>query len=309
MIMLDSKFEKAFDFNTYVALGSFDGLHIGHMSLIKKAIEKAKLNNAKSMVYTFKNHPLTVVNKALAPKLLLDNNAKIKLLEKSHVDVTCMVEFNEDFMKILPEDFIMKLCTTYNVKGIVVGFNYRFGYKNSGDINLLKELSVKYNFELIIMEALSYENEVVSSTKIRNLISNGEVKEANEMLIEPYMLSGKVIVGKGLGKKIGFPTANLEINKNFVIPGVGVYYTNVLYNFKTYRGITSVGYNPTVQGTDLTVETYILDFNEDIYGKEIELYFIEKTREEIKFSSLDALIEQLKIDKEEALTKEISINI
>lgn len=308
-MMIVDNFTENLNYHTYIALGSFDGLHLGHMSLINKVMEEAKINNAKSMVYTFKNHPLTVVNKSIAPKLIMDNKTKLNLLSKVGVDITCLVEFNEEFMKINPEEFIKDLCERFNAKGLVVGFNYRFGYKNAGDTELLKSLSAKYGFELIIMDAKGMNGDIISSSKIRNYISEGNLLEANSMLLQPFMLRGIIISGKKLGKKLGYPTANLKVDEEYLIPGIGVYYTNVVYNNKVYRGITSIGFNPTVNGKNLTIETYILGFNKDIYGEEIELYFIEKTREEIHFSDLQGLIDQLKKDENLAKNKKIYINI
>ncbi|WP_032121587.1 bifunctional riboflavin kinase/FAD synthetase [Clostridium amazonitimonense] len=294
---------------TFIALGSFDGLHKGHMSLIKSAITKAKEMNIKSMVYTFQNHPLTVVNKAIAPKLIMDNNTKIQLLEKIGVDITCLVKFDEDFMRLTPEKFFKDLYDRYNVRGIVVGFNYRFGYKNSGNVELLKVLCKEYGVELVVIEPQTTDEDIISSSSIRNLIIEGNIEKANSLLLEPFMLRGKIEHGKGIGgKNLGYPTANLKLDEEYILPGIGIYYTNVNYEGKIYKGMTSVGNNPTVNGSKLTVETYILDFNKDIYGEEIELYFIEKTRGEIKFPSLEDLIIQLKEDESIARQKKIYIN-
>lgn len=140
MLIYEDNFKTTLKEKTYIALGSFDGLHVGHMSLINKTIELAKENNAKSMVFTFKNHPLTIINKDMAPKLIIDNKVKSELLEKCGIDIVNYVNFDNEFMKISPEDFIKNMVECYNAKGIIVGFNYRFGYKNLGDIELLKKL-------------------------------------------------------------------------------------------------------------------------------------------------------------------------
>ncbi|MBB6630190.1 bifunctional riboflavin kinase/FAD synthetase [Clostridium algidicarnis] len=290
---------------TVIALGSFDGLHNGHIRLIDSAIKKAKEMNIKSMVYTFENHPLTVVNKAIAPKLIMDNKKKLQLLENMGVDITCLVKFDEDFMKISPEDFFRDLYKRYNVRGMVIGFNYRFGHKNAGDVELLKKLCKEYKVELVIIEPQTTEENIISSSSIRSLIKDGNVEKANMLLIDPFMLRGTIEHGKKVGKKIGYPTANLKLDYNYVIPAIGIYYTNVIYDNKIYKGITSVGNNPTLNGEKLTIETYILDFNKEIYDEEIELYFIEKTREEIKFSSLEELKIQLKKDEDNARAKKI----
>lgn len=294
---------------SYVALGSFDGLHSGHLSLVNKIIELANENKGRSIVYTFKNHPRTLIKGATPPKLLMDNESKEEILEALGVDLIYFEEFNEEYMKLTPEGFIKYLCEKFKVKGIVVGFNYRFGYKNIGNIEMLKELSTKYGYELYVMEPCNYENEVISSTRIRNELLNGNVDKAIKMLNRPYIIKGKVVHGKKLGRTIGFPTANLDYSKEALIPRKGVYYTNVQWQDKIYKGITSVGNNPTVNGDKLTIETYILDFNNDLYGHNIKVYFIKKIRDEKKFNSIDDLVIQLKKDKDYALEEKFFVNL
>lgn len=294
---------------SYVALGSFDGLHSGHLSLVNKIIELANENKGRSIVYTFKNHPRTLIKGTTPPKLLMDNESKEEILESLGVDLIYFEEFNEEYMKLTPEGFIKYLCEKFKVKGIVVGFNYRFGYKNIGNIEMLKELSTKYGYELYVMEPCNYENEVISSTRIRNELFNGNVDKAMKMLNRPYIIKGKVVHGKKLGRTIGFPTANLDYSKEALIPRKGVYYTNVQWQGKIYKGITSVGNNPTVNGDKLTIETYILDFNNDLYGHNIKVYFIKKIRDEKKFNSIDDLVIQLKKDKNYALEEKFFVNL
>ncbi len=297
MIIIDKELQDVQNSNNYIALGSFDGLHVGHLSLIYKVVEVAQKNSGKSMVFTFKNHPRAFINKENAPKLLMSNERKIELLENNKVDIVCFKEFNDEFMQITPKEFIEYLIFTYNAKGFVVGFNFKFGYKNLGDVELLRELQNEYGYELCVMEPCTYKNEVISSTRIRKALESGEVSDAYEMLNIPYSLSGEVVHGRQIGRTIGFPTANLKYDEKFVLPKIGVYYTNIKVNNNIYKGITSVGKNPTVEGKSLTVETYILDFNEDIYGKEIEVSFIRKIRDEKKFNGLKELKEQLEKDK------------
>lgn len=293
----------------YVALGSFDGLHRGHLSLINKCIELAKKEKYKSMVFTFSNHPRTIINPSIKIEYLMNNIEKVDILEKVGIDKIVLKKFNKEFMELSPEGFIEKLCSDYNIKGIVVGFNYRFGYKNLGDTNLLKKLSEKYNFRLEVIEPLLYKDDIISSTRIRNAIKCGEISEANEMLTRPYNLSGIVEHGKQIGRTIGFPTANLKFGEDKVIPAKGVYYTNIRWKNNIYKGITSVGSNPTVNGTNLTIETFILDFNHNIYGDDIMVYFIEKMRNEEKFDSIDCLKKQLDKDQKYAKSKELAIII
>lgn len=293
----------------YIALGSFDGLHLGHLSLLKKTIELAKENNGLSMVFTYKNHPKTLVDPENVPKLILDTETKLECLKEENIDRVVLKQFTKEFMKIPPEEFIDILCGNYNIKGIVVGFNFRFGHKNLGDIKLLEKLQDKYGYKLYVMNPYTYKDDVISSSRIRKSILNGDVKEASIMLSRPYLIKGKVIHGKKLGRTIGFPTANLEFDPKYVIPKKGVYYTNVEYKKKIYKGITSVGNNPTVNGQELTIETFILDFKEEIYGEEIKIFFIELIRDEIKFNSLEELMSAIKKDEKFAINKDVLVKI
>ncbi|MBS5823740.1 MAG: bifunctional riboflavin kinase/FAD synthetase [Clostridium argentinense] len=308
MKIIRDNFNEKLNFPTFIVLGSFDGIHLGHRSLIKKSIEMAKKYNkrkeensdfikARTMVCTFENHPLTVINEDLAPKLVMDNNHKIEVLEKLGVDVINFITFNDDFMRISPEEFIKNLVERYNAVGIIVGFNYRFGYKNLGDVELLKKYSKILGFMLYIVKSVKLKDEVVSSSKIRTYVQEGEIEKANMMLGRPFMLSGQVVKGRQIGRTIGFPTINLDYDKKFVLPQGGVYYSLVRYKDKFYKAMTNVGYNPTVKGEKLCVETNIQDFHECIYGEYVEVFFLHKIREEKSFDSLEELVAQLNKDK------------
>lgn len=296
MIENNETFEEKY-INSYVALGSFDGLHKGHLSLLDKIVSLAKENSGKSIVYTFRNHPRTFIKSKTTPKLLLDNKTKVEILRDRNVDFVYFEDFNEEYMKLSPEQFVDYLCKKFNVRGLVVGFNYKFGYKNSGNIKLLEELSKTYGYSLYIMEPCNYEGTEISSTRIREAIGEGNIDVANEMLTRPYVIRGEVIHGKKLGRTIGFPTANLKFQENTMLPKKGVYYTNVEWNNKIYKGITSIGKNPTVNGEKVTLETFILGFNEEIYGDELKVYFVKRIRDEIKFNTLDELVNKIKEDE------------
>lgn len=309
MIVIEDNFKKHLQHNTYIALGSFDGLHLGHMGLIEKTIKLARKNNAKSMVFTFKNHPLMTVNPDIAPKLLMDNKTKIDVLENTGLDIINMVNFDKEFMKIYPEDFVIHLVNDYGAKGLIVGFNYRFGYKNLGDVELLKKMSKIHGFSLHIIDPVKYKDQIVSSSIIRSSITDdGDMEKANKLLTRPFMMQGIVVHGKHLGRKLGFPTVNLDYDKKFLIPRGGVYYTIVEYNEKFFKGITNVGYNPTTEDNKLSIETHILDFDEDVYNKNIKVYFIERMRDEIRFNTLAELADQLKEDKVYASKQKLEIN-
>lgn len=297
MIVIDKNFEDIQNSNNYIALGSFDGLHIGHLSLVYKVVEVAKKNNGKSIVFTFKNHPKTLIDKGSVPKLLMDNERKLEILKSHKVDIVCFQEFNLEFMKMMPKEFIEFLVFKYNVKGFVVGFNYKFGYKNLGNVELLRSLQGEYGYELYVMEPCTYKGEVVSSTRIRKALGEGDVFEASKMLNLPYTISGEIIHGRQIGRTIGFPTANMKYKENFILPKEGVYYTNIMVNNNIYKGITSIGSNPTVEGKVITVETYILNFDREIYGEKVELSFIKKIRDMQKFNGIDELKSELERDK------------
>ncbi|PKK39133.1 Riboflavin kinase [Clostridiaceae bacterium JG1575] len=307
MIILDKNNQKKLEDQTYIALGSFDGVHKGHMALINRVVDEALLNDCKSLVYTFTNHPLTVAAPESAPKLIMDNEQKMHIFRSAGVDMVALVDFTYEYMQTSAEDFVRLLLDRYNARGLVVGFNYKFGYQNTGDVALLKDLSEQYGFELIVIDPETDEEGLISSTRIRSLLLEGKVGEANKLLIEPFMLRGTIIPGKNNGKAMGFPTANMTFDEKSVIPKEGVYYTNIRVKDALYRGITSVGKNPTL-GPDnpITVETYILDFDEDIYGEPVRLYFLEWMRGMIRYDSLDELKEQLRKDNNYAATRNLA---
>lgn len=298
MIVIKDKFNIVLPYKTHIVLGNFDGLHIGHMELIKNTVKNAKLNNLKSMVYTFENHPLSIVNQKLAPKLIINNETKLKFLEQLHIDIVNLVPFDKDYMNIEPVDFINLLIKHYNVKSITVGFNFKFGKNNLGDVKLLKKLSNELNFNLFVIEPIKINNNIISSTYIRSLISNGKINEANGLLYNNFFLEGKVVQGKHLGSKLGFPTANILVDNNMLVPQKGVYYTKTLYNGKEFKSITNVGWCPTVDGKHFTIETNILNFNENIYNKNLKINFIKKIRDEFKFNNVSELVNQINKDKE-----------
>jgi riboflavin kinase/FMN adenylyltransferase len=305
MIVIKDNFKTKLKYPTYIALGNFDGLHLGHMHLINKTVELAKDNFAKSMICTFENHPLSIINKEICPKLIMDNDTKINLLGSTGIDIVDLINFNKNFMKTTPEQFIKNMVNFYNVKGIVVGFNYRFGYKNLGDVEMLETYSDILGYRLYVAEAISVNQEIVSSSKIRHLITEGDITKASELLGRPHSIIGDVIKGKQFGRTIGFPTVNLNYNKKYIIPKGGVYYTIIEYNNNLYKAITNIGYNPTVEGGKLSVETHILNFDKQIYGEAVKINFVNRIRDEFKFNTIERLKEQLSKDEKYAFEQKI----
>lgn len=289
MEIIETKDYEETRFHTVVALGNFDGVHKGHFDLIQKMISYGKTNNLKSSLLVFDNHTKTVLT-GNAPKTITSMEQKYNIFESLGVELIYKLKFDQDLMKLLPEEFVKDiLIHKLNVKAVVVGFDYRFGHKASGDSNLLKALGEKYGFEVIIIEAIYMGGQLISSTKIRELLEQGNIEEANKLLGRKYSIEGKVVPGKKLGSSLGFPTANIKPMDNFVIPKYGVYSTNTIVDGNSYLSATSVGSNPTFKEDGLKIESHIIDFNEDIYGKIIELEFVQYLREEIKFQKLEDL--------------------
>ncbi|MCI9259267.1 MAG: bifunctional riboflavin kinase/FAD synthetase [Romboutsia sp.] len=279
-----------------VTIGNFDGLHRGHQVLIKKAIEYAKINNMSSVVFTFKNHPANYFRPD-SIKNIITNEEKVKILKSMGIDYIINIPFNEYMTKISGHDFVKEiLLDTLCAKNIIVGHDFTFARNKEGNIKLLKELSNKYGFSLEIVSPIKLDDIRISSTYIRQLISDGRVEDVSKYLGRNYKLSGEVIYSKQLGRTIGFPTANISINEDMIIPKVGIYATKVYIDEETYYGATNVGYNPTVNGDNLSIETNILEFNDNIYGKVITIEFIERIRDEKKFNGIEELKKQLQKD-------------
>ena len=288
-----------------VTIGKFDGLHKGHRVLIKKTVDYARKNNMKSVVFTFANNPANFFESGKVRKIIT-NQGKMDAMEAMGVDIVINLPFNEYMTKISAIDFVNDiLIGKLNAKKIYVGHDFTFARNKEGNAVLLKILGGKYNFDVDIIKPIKINNIRVSSTYIRNLLAQGKVEQVKEYLGNNYIVEGKVVGGKQLGRTIGFPTANLKFKENLILPRPGIYITKVYIKNKTDMGATNVGYNPTVRGEKLSIETNILDFNKDIYDETIRLEFLERIRDEKKFNSLDELKEQLKKDTEKIYKKYI----
>lgn len=281
-----------------VALGNFDGVHIGHQRLITALLDECEENSLESCVYTFVNHPLNVITKTNAAPLQITNIYMKERIFKSYgIDMLFLDDFNETFMNLSPRDFVVEiLVKKLNCKVVVVGFDYRFGKMGLGDTKLLKSLGEEYSFKVIVVSPVEIDGMKVSSTKIRALIVNGEIEQATECMGRPFTLAGQVVHGEGRGRILGFPTANISINQGQLIPQLGVYATKVVFEGKSYVGATSISSKPTFGNQGVTVETYILDFSEVAYDKNIEIIFNKKIRGQYKFNNEDELIDQIKKD-------------
>ena len=281
-----------------LSIGMFDGVHHGHQTIIKNLNSAAQNKDLESAILTFWPHPRTVFNPNDDLKLLNTIEEKTYLLEKNKVQHLFLKEFDEEFRNLTGEEFVKQiLIDKLNVKHLIIGHDHTFGKNRSGDFNLLKKMSSEYGFEVVQVEAVDFQDRHISSTQIRNALMNGEINTANEMLGYHYSVSGEVIHGKKLGRTIGYPTANISVNPMKFLPKKGAYIVDAFVKNQQFKGMLSIGTNPTVDGKSLSVEVYILDFDSDIYGEAISVNFREFLHEEIKFESLDQLIERLDEDK------------
>lgn len=276
--------------NTAVALGKFQGLHQGHMLLIHEICKKSKENNLASVVFTIDMGEDKVIN---LPE------ERTNILENAGVDIEVYCKFTPEFGAMSPEEFVKEiLVKKLGAKYVVVGTDFRFGYKRAGDVELLKDFGNIYGFKVIAFDKLKVADTVISSSYIRSLIESGEVKLLSDYMGRPYSITGTVAYGKQLGRTIGFPTANLIPNLSKLLPAFGAYSTEVFIDGKLYKGITNVGDNPTIEGDNhITVETHLLDYYGDLYDKEITVLFKDFIRSEKKFNNVEELKAQLSADK------------
>ena len=282
--------------NLAVALGTFDGVHIGHRNVILEAVKLAKQHQGKSAVFTFANHPLSIIAPNHKPPIIDDTLAKIRNIAALGVDYLFNVEFTLELCKMTPEEFIKMLCTNLAPKYLVTGPNYSFGVKGKGTPDLLREFGSQYGFKVYTHHFVYCQNNMVSSTLIRQALLEGNLDIANEMLGHPFSIDEKVIHGKKRGRKLGFPTANLSIRENRVMLPNGVYTVYAYVDGVRYEAIASIGTNPTFSDISRRVEVNIFDFHQDIYDKIIRVDFLQAIRREIKFTSVDALLNQMHKD-------------
>jgi len=284
---------------TIVTLGTFDGMHIGHQAILNKLKLQKKIYGYQTLVLTFFPHPRMVLKTDHQISLLNTIDERVKLIDHFGIDHLVVQEFTQDFANLSAEEFVKTvLVDQFNIGKIIIGYDHRFGKNRSADIHDLIEFGKKYHFDVEQISAEELNDVSVSSTKIRNALNVGNVALAKTYLGYPYMVSGKVVSGKQLGRTIGYPTANIQVAEDYkLIPAIGVYVVGVTVKGKDFYGMLSVGTNPTVGGTEKTVEVYIFDFNDTIYNEEITVRFLTKIRDEEHFGSIDLLIEALKNDE------------
>ncbi|MDB6124171.1 MAG: Riboflavin biosynthesis protein [Pedosphaera sp.] len=278
-----------------LAIGFFDGVHLGHQQIIRQTISDARQHEALSLVVTFDCHPNTVVAPSRVPPLIYSLSQKLRAIESLGSDALLLIHFDKPFSEQSGEVFIRGLAKDLGqIQSLCVGSNFSFGHKRTGNVALLKAMGEELKFTVHGMAAVSLDGEVISSTRIRDTIRNGDLDAASQMLGRAYSVCGPIIRGDQLGHKLGFPTANLDVT-GLVLPPNGVYMVRAHVQGQTHRAVVNIGLRPTLNNPalQLRVEAHLLDFKGDLYDQEMEITFIEKLRDEMKFPSLEALKEQI----------------
>jgi riboflavin kinase/FMN adenylyltransferase len=290
---------------TAVTIGTFDGVHLGHRKIIEQLKAAAASIHGESVIFTFYPHPRMVLfpdDNSL--RLLSTEEEKKELLEKLGIDNLIVEPFTKEFSRITYTEYVRDiLVNRLKVKKLIIGYNHQFGRNREGSFEELKKMAPVYGFDLEKIPAQNINKVEISSTKIRKALEAGDIKTANKYLGYAYGMSGKVVKGKGLGKGLGYPTANIELeNKYKLVPGNGIYAVTLSYAQKMYNGMMSIGLNPTISANGMkTIEVNIFDFDKDIYGENIRIFFIQKLRDEKKFGNLEELKKAIHNDKEKSL--------
>jgi riboflavin kinase/FMN adenylyltransferase len=280
-----------------VSVGIFDGMHLGHREILRRVVERARSLDALSVVTSFTPHPLQILRPAEAPALLMTLAQRLAAFEAAHLDAALVLNFDSALGHLSPEDFVRKiLVETVRARAVLVGENFRFGYRRGGDVSLLRELGLSCGFEVECVPPVVWRGAIVSSTAVRNAIREGDLIRAGRMLAGPYCLAGEIQHGQGVGRRAVFPTLNLRTEQE-LLPKMGVYASEVFVESRLYRGVTNVGVRPTFGGGGVTVESFLFDFNGDLTSGAMEVRFWRRLRDEMKFSGAEALRAQIQIDE------------
>lgn len=295
--------------NCVMTLGDFDGLHKGHRYLLKKTVAEAIKNHMPAVLVTYDPSPKKVLQKMKHDSNIYTSDEKIILLQEFKLRAAVLLPFNKKMSEMPASDFLKKiLLNKLHAGHIVLGYDHKFGRNRHGNFKYLKMASERYNFKVERISPIQWRGRPVSSTRIRNLLSSGKIKEANRLLGAPYLIMGPVIRGKERGRTLGIPTANLLIAPDKLIPAQGVYFGSAQYGAKKYRCVINIGNNPTFENVQLSVEAHLDGFNEEIYGQLLKIYFLGRLRDEKKFSGHDTLIKQIKEDIRKMRNQKYTVN-
>lgn len=286
----------------FLALGNFDGVHLGHQKLIGECVQSAHEQQGTSAAYIFEPHPAKIIDPAKAPQMLVTAERKAELLETLGLDVLIYTPFTPEVARCSPREFVQSiLVDRLQVSRVVVGFNYSFGFRGAGTPELLAQLGQQLGFEVAIMDPVEVNSQVVSSSSIRQAMKKGDLELASKMLGYSPRLTGRVVEGEHRGALLGFPTANLDLPPELAIPGRGVYAGIAQVGQHTFKAVVNIGSKPTFHDEHpLTIEVHLLGLNESIYGQLVDLVFLQKIRDERRFAGVEELIEQIRRDRDAA---------
>jgi riboflavin kinase/FMN adenylyltransferase len=285
---------------TAMTIGNFDGVHLGHQQILRRVVERAEKSNWMSAVLTFFPHPARVLRPQQAPPLLATLDQRLAAFGAAKIDAALVLNFDRALAQVTAEDFVQRyLVETMRAKAVLVGETFRFGHRQAGDVNLLRELGNRWGFEVDVVPPVTMEGVAVSSTAVREAVRDGRMEDARKLLGRPYALAGQIRPGTGQGRKLVVPTLNLASDQE-LLPKMGVYAAEVALDGKVYRAATNVGVRPTFDGARTTVESHLLDFNESRISGPVEVRFLTRLRDEKKFSGPQALREQVLKDIERA---------
>ncbi|MFZ0039048.1 MAG: bifunctional riboflavin kinase/FAD synthetase [Candidatus Acidiferrales bacterium] len=283
-----------------VTVGNFDGMHLGHCEILRRSVEQAHMLNAQSVAITFDPHPLRFLRPSDAPALLMTLPQRLAALEAEHLDAVLVLKFDSALEHLSPDDFVQKiLVDTLGTRAVLVGQNFRFGYKQAGDVELLRERGKAHGFAVECIPAVSWRGRTISSSAIRQAVGEGRLIRAGRMLGRPYGLAGEIQQGEGRGRRAVYPTLNLRTEQE-LLPKPGVYATEVFVDSRLHRAVTNVGIRPTFGGGSISIESYLFDFSQDLSSGPMEVRFWPRLRDEMKFPGADVLRMQIQQDERRA---------
>lgn len=284
-----------------VSIGVFDGVHLGHQALLSVLQSEAKRVSGPSVVLTFDRHPLELLSPDKSPFYITTLDQKLKLIEEAGANTIVLARFEHELSDLSPEDFVDEvLISKLKASTVVVGANFKFGHNRIGDVHRLQELGAERGIRVVSVEPVIIHGSKVSSTRVRHSIERGDIELAGRLLGRPFTMLGKVITGLGLGRKLGFPTANIEVSPRQAVPANGVYAVKVEIDGKPWPGVINIGVRPTLDMTTRSIEVHLIEFDGDLVGREVGIEFHCRIRDEVRFASIEELVEQIGKDVEAA---------
>ena len=297
---IEQELEQAhIDRESVLTIGVFDGVHRGHQRLIAKVVAEANANGAAAGVVTFRNHPDSVLNPNFRPHYITSVAERTRLMEELGVDFVVPVTFDREVAGLRARKFTKLLSSNLRMRGLVVGPDFAMGYKREGNVDALSTLGTELGFSVSVIDLLSDGGDAVHSTSIRKALVDGNVKDVAKKLGRNFSMSGTVVTGDKRGRTLGFPTANIEVGPDMVVPGNGIYATLAFVDGERHMAATSIGTRPTFDGKGRTIEAFLLEFDSNLYNRQLRLEFVQRLRDELKFDSVDVLLEQMELDVEQ----------